>query len=619
MLRRRPPSSPPASTIPHGEALLDRLRTADWVLPRALGADRTPTGTLVGTFGSDTTTFVDSAGLIVGEGWSLDWWVGADDRWHLPARESAVRQRAVGDVPIVETRLRIPGGDAVARAYGLRSPRREGDEWVVAEIENATAIPFAVTLVVRPFVADGLGSIGEIRIEPTAGGTGRDEAHVVLADGRPVLVLPRRPARFAAGSEIDGDAVTTVASGTAGRDPIVARCDRGLATLALLLPLTHSATIRAVVPVGACEPDVAYPAILPDVDAVEAGWKAHRRDVRIEFPGTGIGPAFDAARTQLLLASDGHAVRRDGHRERAIEPGATETILGALDLLDRPTEVGPIIARWMDDLAEATPQMDAMFLTAISRHWLLHRVREIVDWMLPEVAGAVERLDRAVRRGRLEPTERIRAAEALELTAALLRTTGQAGAARDVDGLVARMRPPEPPPPASAAEALLTVATDVGSDGPAAHGELRRLLGEASPTSTFTGPSATGRTLGHDLAASAAFVHAGIALLVVTRADGLDLVPHLPDDWYGGPIEVHDLPTRHGVLSYGVRWHGTRPALLWDLRPHDGDDAPVLRAPGLDRTWETRELRGDALLGRVRPPRGLVKLNIISETVEPEP
>ena len=30
---------------------------------------------------------------VVGESWTLDWWIGADDRWRVPAREPAVRQR----------------------------------------------------------------------------------------------------------------------------------------------------------------------------------------------------------------------------------------------------------------------------------------------------------------------------------------------------------------------------------------------------------------------------------------------------------------------------------------------------------------------------------------------
>ncbi|MCB0963541.1 MAG: hypothetical protein KDA98_09615, partial [Acidimicrobiales bacterium] len=132
--RRRPPAAAPEAPAPPpvgapGPSAAE-LREADWVLPRSLGAPE-PRWTLVGTVESPLATAVDPAGLVVGDGWSLDWWVGAEDRWHVPAREAAVRQELVGDVPVVETRVRIPGGDAVARAYGVRAPRGTGDEWVV--------------------------------------------------------------------------------------------------------------------------------------------------------------------------------------------------------------------------------------------------------------------------------------------------------------------------------------------------------------------------------------------------------------------------------------------------------------------------------------------------------
>ena len=38
----------------------------------------------------------------------------------------------------------------------------------------------------------------------------------------------------------------------------------------------------------------------------------------------------------------------------------------------------------------------------------------------------------------------------------------------------------------------------------------------------------------------------------------------------GVDLEVHDAPTRHGRLSFALRWHGEHPALLWELTPPDG-------------------------------------------------
>jgi hypothetical protein len=74
----------------------------------------------------------------------------------------------------------------------------------------------------------------------------------------------------------------------------------------------------------------------------------------------------------------------------------------------------------------------------------------------------------------------------------------------------------------------------------------------------------------------------------------------VPDTWLGQPIEVHGLATPLGRLSLAVRWHGERPALLWELEPHPLPrprvDPVVLRVPSLDRAFSTTEPSGEALL-----------------------
>ena len=50
--------------------------------------------TAVGNVASPWEGVVDPRGLVTPwfDGWSLDWWIGADDRWHFPSREQGVRQ-----------------------------------------------------------------------------------------------------------------------------------------------------------------------------------------------------------------------------------------------------------------------------------------------------------------------------------------------------------------------------------------------------------------------------------------------------------------------------------------------------------------------------------------------
>jgi len=83
--------------------------------------------------------------------------------------------------------------------------------------------------------------------------------------------------------------------------------------------------------------------------------------------------------------------------------------------------------------------------------------------------------------------------------------------------------------------------------------------------------------------------------LALESVDGLDLLTEVPDAWLGGGIEVHGLATPYGRLSYAVRWHGDRPALLWELDRRD-DRPMTLRAPGLDTAFSTDEPIGETLL-----------------------
>jgi hypothetical protein len=72
----------------------------------------------------------------------LDWYVAADDRWHDPSTEGTVRQERHGGIPIIETRLRVPGGDILQRIYGIV----DHGGLIVIEFENQSSLPVVVAL-----------------------------------------------------------------------------------------------------------------------------------------------------------------------------------------------------------------------------------------------------------------------------------------------------------------------------------------------------------------------------------------------------------------------------------------------------------------------------------------
>ncbi|MDQ1372722.1 MAG: hypothetical protein QOJ09_60, partial [Actinomycetota bacterium] len=128
--------------------------------------------TAVGNIGSSWEAIVDPRGLVTPwfDGWSLDWWIGAEDRWHFPSRDPGVRQQLVDGAPVVETLMRVPGGDAVHRAYAIAE-----DDLAIVEIENRTPTPFAVALCVRPYNPEGLAVVERIALHD----------RTVTVDGRP--------------------------------------------------------------------------------------------------------------------------------------------------------------------------------------------------------------------------------------------------------------------------------------------------------------------------------------------------------------------------------------------------------------------------------------------------
>lgn len=110
-------------------------------LHQAVIADQT----LIGVVGSPIRSLVTPWGDVtalhdLADADTLRWFVAAEDRWHTPSSEASVRQRRVEGTPVIETRVRIPDGDAVQRVWSV--PDAGG--LTVIEIENDSALPFAV-------------------------------------------------------------------------------------------------------------------------------------------------------------------------------------------------------------------------------------------------------------------------------------------------------------------------------------------------------------------------------------------------------------------------------------------------------------------------------------------
>jgi hypothetical protein len=668
--------------------------------------------TMVGNVGSTREAIVDPRGLVTPwfDGWSLDWWIGAEDRWHYPSREAGVRQQLVGNAPVVETLMRVPGGDAVQRVYAVPG----AEELVIVEIENRTPVPFAVALAVRPYNPEGLAIVERIRMVD----------HAVTVDGRPALLFPKQPARMAGSTFHDGDCARMVEAGEAGTtlaDPL--RCDVGLAQAAFIFPLPHSAVLRVAVPMAASRrtrrkgltrrrverlPEL--PSALPTSDAVVRGWGAQAdRGMRLELPEGRLADAVDANRRYMLLFHDGHEVVPGPYTYHRFWFRDAAYMLAAMDRYGFHAEAAEVIEHFPDRIKSdgfffsQRQEWDAngAALFAMAEHWRLTRDTDCID--MESVAAAVQWIERKRSSKPRRPDAALRGLMPASISAehlgpfdyyywdsfwslrglidgaVLLRAEGMDEAAAQADGWATSFRSALTASLSEVAARLGTAAIPAGprrridpgvigslvacsplglleADDPAVVATLdvarsRFAMGDAffqgishtglgtyltlqlafvelaagdrraldrlswlleAATPTFTWPEAIHPQLGtgcmgdgHHGWAAADFLSFVRMLLVREVGESeLAMCSMLPDAWLGQGIEVHDAPTHFGTLSFAVRWHADRPALLWELTPHP-DIAPGtvrLAAPGLDPTWSTTDLRGETLLAPVEPP-----------------
>lgn len=608
----------------------------------------TPLGTVdAGAIGD-----VDSAGLVGlrGAGWTLDWWVGAEDRWHHPSTEAAVRQRLVGDAPVVETAMRVPGGDVLHRAYAARasSPGEDGSTWddsaVVVEIENSSAVPVALALALRPVGLDGApGQFDEVD----------SDGPVVRVDGRVAMVLSRTPARCAHGDTGQPALMLTAGDDADGSQVSARRGPDGL-EVAFVVPLPHTATVRVLLPrvvepvrrlrrraTSASEPSAGWSA--PPAEAIVSGWEAHTaHGARVELPEPLLVQVVAASqRTLALAASDGFlgeelsgpptaAARAAVLCEALARSGVTEPLGPLARALARSQRLGGAVK--LGDRSDGTTALvhaAAPLLAGGSPGW--------EEELLGPVAKAVHRLEKgAAGSEAADPST----AEGLARLAPALRSIGQPEVADGAERAAAELATVpvtadgigggEGPRMSggSLVEVAAAVRSGIRSGRAAALVDLVALCRIGEPGAVPDRVDADGvpeGTTGFDPAAVAARLAAVLDVAMVEGVEGPVLLPAWPVEWWGQPVEAHSVRTRWGLASFGVRWHGERPALLWQIDPSAGVDpdgaAPVVTAPSLDPSWRGEGWSGEALLAPVPVPPTVVSIRSAgaAATTQPEP
>ncbi len=538
---------------------------------------------------------VDGGGLVQGPDarWVLDWWIGADDRWHLPAREPTVRQRLRGCGPVTETAVRVPSGDVIQTVHAALV---DGRTVAVVEVENQSPVPVALAIALRPYTLDGEpGDLVVERISPT---------EYSVQPHR--LTLPRPPNE--AGFAGDHDLLGMVEAGRSlsWPDRAAGAANLPFPNAVVMVPVPHRTTYRYCLGPADLNVDVDQ---LPGPDSVARGWNAVvESGGRFEFPDGGLAQLAGAARARLLLMDD---------RLPGVD-GDLGTVLAALAESGHGDRLGNWLPDLIDELLghgglspadEAGSARAAALVDGLSRALVVRRDQRSADEALPSLLH----LTRALESRLSKPTRSVRAREAeapgeparhwcraATALAVLVSWLGQEDAAA---GLRRRMSDVANRIEATGhedSEVLITAGGPAPTGGRVGHDELigwsqqanliRRWYG--SDRSIGSGPEA-------GLVDAAAFWRAARHLLLTERVElaepTIELVPDHPASWRGGSLEVHQAATLYGPLSYAIRWHGPRPALLWDA----SECRARIVCSSLDPEWSTLGDRGETLLAGV--------------------
>ncbi len=483
----------------------------------------------------------------------IGWWIGAEDRWYIPEREITIRQTLVQGAPVVMTAIRIPGGDATHTVYGsVQGPR----ELAVIEIANKARAPIVGALTIS-----GPGA----RHVSIHGST-------VRVDGFPLITLPRAPMRTAAAADL-ADLAAIVEGGRASEG--VTGLDDGGQAFALLLPVSQATSMRCSVLVGASSAIAmnGSPVLtsLPDIHTAAAGWGVHlARGPRIVSPERDLGDRLQAVIGGALLAAEpaiaspATTIRMRAVLARAFDAVGLHAEAGALldgideqqgrrGVIDDPPAVAGARRSTGDELLTT-----ATVVEALAHHAWITGDAVFAETFAPAAAGAVEAIVKATRK---DDTLKPLVACAGSLVA-LFTVANDSRAAKQARAMWERFGSPWPIP--------------------------------SVPLPSLPASSAGGSFVPDDPLRLASAIRTASDGVAQVGSDGsVDLFAAFQTSWRGSSFEARNVPVPGGRLSAAVRWHGARPALLWEV---DGTNDITLTCLSLDATWSANGRRGDALL-----------------------
>ncbi len=520
---------------------------------------------------------VDGGGLVQppDASWAIDWWIGADDRWYAPSREASVRQRRRGSGPVLDTSIRVPSGDVVHTTFATMAGGRQVQ---VIDVANQSPIPVALVLGLRPYDWTGVGAL-----EPCRWISGHE-----LEIGGWRLTMPREPNKKAFSTYADLWDLVEAGDDLVWSEPAASDESSESANGLVMFPLPHGTSIRVCLgPAG----HAVKVESMPGPDNVAQGWNlVVDGGGRFDFPDPGVTELSAAARSRLLLIEPdfgermGHLLaastlslrtrvagffgRVDDTEVRSDSGFENVEILAALAEAGYHQQTNEFLGDLIEPLNLATlanidPARVSMVIVSVARAATLSAEAVDAEALLVPLARFTKQLESSVS---VESPHWQRAARGLLLLAERLN---QSEAGHD----------------------LRSRLSDADSDG-VDHDGLTETAQRAHPSGRWLPEGGQ-----PDSVVEAARFWREARRTVVNEVVGaerptIELLPGFPASWRGGSVEIHDAATAYGPMSFAIRWHGARPALLWD----QGEADNVLVCPALDPHWSSELAKGETLL-----------------------
>jgi len=359
-------------------------------------------------------------------------------------------------------------------------------------------------------------------------------------DGARQVRFDTAPASVAAIDGTGGDLLQQLPDPADGTKAASAASRSGAAQLAAVWPLPYTATLRLVVELT--EPTSPNAAI-PTTDDINRGWAAHlKQGVRVDVDELEVGEQLGAATRSVLT----------------LWPEPTDVALAVTAISE---------AGFGRDAGRFFAQLDRCDDDA-------QVVRSLARWaQLGEQQHQLQDLERIL--GRL-------AQAAHHIVGAGGRLAGPAWLDDALVALGGRLHQIEQPDVAERIQGLHVDTQPFAGLGDRL-GELTKKLDKR------------GVWPDDQMQSAASYVRTVRALLVDDTGTELRLLSELPLPWRGRALDVFGVPVANGNISFGLRWHGPRPALFWEanLAP----EAPItITVPSIDTGFSTTERSGEALL-----------------------